>query len=143
MANITRIDPFSINNLDPFEDVFKGFFRPVSMEKAVQPQIKMDVEETDKSYIVHAEIPGVTKEDIHVTIDGNQVSISAETRKEKEVKEGSRVLRSERYYGKASRSFQLENEIDESNSSAQYKDGVLELTLLKKAVTSARKLTIS
>lgn len=91
---------------------------------------------------MHADIPGVKKDDIHVTIDGNQVSISAETKQEKEVKEGEKVLRSERYYGKVARSFSLENEIDETSAQASYNDGVLELTLPKKAATSAKKLTI-
>jgi len=104
--------------------------------------MKIDVEEQEQNYTVHAEIPGVTKENIHVTIDGNQVSISAEVRKENEVKEGTRVLRSERYFGSVSRSFALENEIDEAKAEAQYKDGVLELTLPKKTVSSAKKLTI-
>jgi HSP20 family protein len=142
MANVTRFDPFQISALDPFDDVFKGFFRPVRVEGQPQIQIKMDVKEDDKGYTVHAEIPGVNKEDIHVTIDGNQVSISAETKQEKEVKEGEKVLRSERYYGKVARSFSLENEIDEASAQANYKDGVLELTLPKKAATSAKKLTI-
>lgn len=142
MANITRFDPFQISAFDPFDDVFKGFFRPVRLEGQPQMQIKMDVKEDDKGYTVHAEIPGVKKEDIHVTIDGNQVSISAETKQEKEVKEGEKVLRSERYYGKVARSFSLENEIDEANAQASYSDGVLELTLPKKATTTARKLTI-
>ncbi len=141
MTNLTRFDPFQISALDPFEDVFKGFFRPVRWEG--QPQmIKMDVKEDDKAYTVHAEIPGVSKEDIHVTIDGNQVSISAEARQEKEVKEGEKLLRAERHYGKIARSFALENEIDETSAQASYKDGVLELTLPKKTVTSARKLAI-
>jgi HSP20 family protein len=142
MANITRFDPFQISTLDPFDDVFKGFFRPVRTEGAPDVQIKMDVKEDDKAYIVHADIPGVKKEDIHVTIDGNLVSISAETKQEKEVKEGEKLLRSERYYGKASRSFSLASEIDEGASQAKYSDGVLELTLPKKAATSAKKLTI-
>jgi len=142
MANITRFDPFQISALDPFDDVFKGFFRPVRLEGQPQMQIKIDVKEDDKGYTVHADIPGVKKEDIHVTIDGNQVSISAETKQEKEVKEGEKVLRSERYYGKIARSFSLENEIDEANAQASYSDGVLELTLPKKAATTARKLTI-
>jgi HSP20 family protein len=142
MANITRFDPFQISTLDPFDDVFKGFFRPVRTEGAPDVQIKMDVKEDDKAYIVHADIPGVKKEDIHVTIDGNLVSISAETKQEKEVKEGEKLLRSERYYGKASRSFSLASEIDEGASQAKYSDGVLELTLPKKAATSSKKLTI-
>jgi len=107
MANITRYDPFDVT-LEPFDDLFRGFFRPVRFEgQPQQMQIKMDVKENDKTYNVHAEIPGVKKEDIHVTIEGNQVSISAEVKKEKEEKEGEKVLRSERYYGKVYRSFTL------------------------------------
>lgn len=143
MANITRLDPFQISALDPFDDVFKGFFRPVRTESAPDVQIKMDVKEDDKAYTVHADIPGVKKEDIHVTIDGNLVSISAETKQEKEVKEGEKLLRSERYYGKTSRSFSLASEIDEGASQAKYSDGVLELTLPKRAATSAKKLSIN
>lgn len=103
----------------------------------------MDVKEDDRGYAVHAEIPGVKKEDIHVTIDGNQVSISAEIKQEKEVKDGGKVLRAERYFGKVSHSFSLVSDIDESAAQAQYNDGLLELTLPKKAATSAKKLTIA
>lgn len=142
MANVTRFDPFQISGFDPLDDVFKGFFRPVRIEGVPDIQIKMDVKETDKGYTVHAEIPGVKKEDIHVTIDGNQVSISAETRQEKEVKDGERILRSERHYGKVARSFSVASDIDEAVAQAKYADGVLELTLPKKAVNSARKLSI-
>ena len=143
MANVTRFDPFKISALDPFDDVFKGFFRPVRIEGAPNVQIKMDVKEDDKGYTVHAEIPGVKKEDIHVTIDGNQVSISAETKQEKEVKEGEKVLRSERYYGKVARSFSVASDIDEATSQAKYADGVLELVLPKKTTATSKKLTIN
>jgi HSP20 family protein len=84
----------------------------------------------------------VKKEDIHVTIEGNQVSISAETKKEKEEKEGEKVLRSERYYGKVYRSFTLGHEVDEATATAKYNEGVLDLTLPKKATSSAKKLAI-
>jgi len=144
MANMTRFDPFSVSAFDPLEDVLNGFFRPVSLTREnSQTQIRIDVRENANSYIVHAEIPGVNKEDIHVTIDGSQVSLSAETRRENETREGERALRSERYYGKLSRTFVLENEIDESQAEAHYKNGVLELVLPKKAQTSAKKLTIN
>jgi len=110
-----------------------------------QVQIKMDVKEDDKSYTVQAEIPGVKKEDIHVAIEGNQVSISAEVNKEKEEKEekgGVKVLRSERYRGMVSRSFALGNDIDEGTSSAKYNNGVLELVLPKKQTVPSKKLAI-
>ncbi|MDA8260544.1 MAG: Hsp20/alpha crystallin family protein [Betaproteobacteria bacterium] len=146
MANLTRYDPFNLARTDPFgdlDDLFKGFFmRPVLLEGQPQMQIKMDVKEDDNAYTVHADIPGVKKEDIHVSIEGNQVSISAETRTEKEEKKGEKVLRSERYYGKVARSFTLAHDVDEAKSQAKYTDGVLELTLPKKPATAGRKLAI-
>lgn len=141
MANLTRYDPFDLT-IEPFDDLFRGFFRPVRMEGVPQMQIKMDVKENDKAYTVHADIPGVKKEDIHVTIDGNQVSISAEVKKEKEEKQGEKVLRSERYYGQVARSFTLTSEIDEGSAQAKYDNCVLELTLPKKTATPSKKLEI-
>jgi HSP20 family protein len=104
--------------------------------------MRVDVKEDNDAYQIHAELPGISKEDIHVHIDGPVVSISAERKQEKEVKEGERVLRTERYYGKVSRSFQLGQEVDEERSSAKFADGVLNLSLPKKAAAQARRLTI-
>ncbi|MDD5330504.1 MAG: Hsp20/alpha crystallin family protein [Sulfuricella sp.] len=144
MANITRYDPFDLA-FEPFDDMFRGFFRPVRAESMQQPQqmqIKLDVKDTERDYLVLAEIPGVRKEDIHVTIEGNQVSISAEAKKETEEKEGEKLLRCERYYGKTLRTFTLPQEINEAESSAKYSDGVLTLNLHKKASSSAKKLSV-
>jgi len=141
MANLTRYSPFD----EAFDDLFKGFFvRPVAYDDKTQPQVnvRMDVTENDQAYVVHAEIPGVKKEDIHVTIDGNQVAISAESKYEHEQKEGEKVLRSERRYGKAYRAFTLAQDVDEASAEAKYVDGVLELTLPKKAATSAKRLSV-
>jgi HSP20 family protein len=102
----------------------------------------MDVKEQGDDYLVHAELPGVRKEDIHVIVDGNQVSISAEVKQEKEVKEGERVLRSERYFGKVSRSFQLGQEIDDAKASAKFNEGVLELTLPKRVAGPNKRVAI-
>jgi HSP20 family protein len=110
--------------------------------QATAPTIKMDVKEEGENYLVHAELPGVKKEDIHVVVDGNQVSISAEVKQEKEVKEGERILRSERYFGKVSRSFQLGQEIDDSKASARFNEGVLELTLPKRVALPNKRLAI-
>ncbi len=139
MANITRYDPFEMT--DPLDNLFRGFFRPVQMDREM-PQIRMDVKEDEKAYAVHADMPGVAKDDIHVTIDGNTVSISAEVKKASEQKEGEKVLRRERYFGRVSRSFALEHEVDEAAASARYQDGVLELTLPKKLATAARRLNV-
>ena len=130
---------------DPFDDFFRGFFvRPVNVGDTSDdtPSFRIDVKEQDGQYLVHAEIPGVKREDIQVNIDGPTVSLSAERRQEKEIKEGERVLRTERHFGKVARSFQLGAEIDETRASAKYNDGVLELVLPKKAAARAKRLAI-
>lgn len=135
----------NLKRYDPFDDLFRGFFvRPVDFGKGSPetPEVRVDVKEDDKAYQVHAELPGVKKEDIHVDVDGAVVSISAERKEEKEVKEGDRVLRRERYFGKVSRSFQLAQEIEDSQVVAKYNDGVLELTLPKKAAVQAKRITV-
>jgi len=140
MANVTRYDPFG----DLFDDLMKGFqVRPIAAEgAAAAPRMKLEVSEQAEAFKVLAEVPGVKKDEIQVTIDGDQVKVSAEVRKEKDVKEGERVVHSERYYGKVSRAFRLGTDIDESRAQAKYNDGVLELVLPKKTTAAARKLTI-
>jgi HSP20 family protein len=156
MSNITRYDPINeltrfeplLTRLDPFLDMDDMFnrlmMRPVLRGgMALEPQIKMDVKEADGKYVVKAEIPGVKRDDIHVTVEGNRVSISAEVRQEKEEKEGERVIRSERSHGMASRSFTLAEEVDQSKVEAKYTDGVLELTLPRKPGSSRKEIPIS
>lgn len=154
MPNISRYSPLSslspLSTLDDaFDNLFQGFLRPVSM--AGQPQqlqqIRMDVSERDDAYIVHAEIPGVEKDNINVTIDGNQITISAEVAKNTEQKgngeqDKEKVLRTERYYGKVFRTFTLGQDVEKEGAEAKYNAGVLELRLPKKATSTARKLTI-
>jgi len=134
------------SGLEPlFDDMLKGFFiRPMTFDTRgdLAAGIKLDVREDEKAYTVHAELPGVNKEDIHVQIDGKHVSLSAQMKKETEVKEGEKVLRSERYFGQVSRSFELAHDVDEATAEASLRDGVLELVLPKREKTTARKLTI-
>jgi len=129
MFSLTRYDPF----YDLAEDLFKG---------VAAPRLKVDVAEKNGAYLVTAELPGAKKEDIHIDIDGAQVTLTAETKREKDVTEGERVLHTERVYGKASRSFTLPQELDEAKAEAKFKDGVLELTLPKKAAAARRQITI-
>jgi HSP20 family protein len=139
MANILRYNPVD----DAFDDLFRGFFmRPVRFDAPQTVQIKLDVNEDDKAFTVNAEIPGVKKEDIKVSIEGSQVAISAEVKNEKEVKEGEKVVRSERYYGQVSRVFSLGQEVDDATAEAQYKDGVLVLRLPKRAASTSKNLLI-
>lgn len=145
MVNIARYTPMD----DAFDQLFRGFLlRPVALENDdtaanAFAKFRADIAENDKAYTVRADLPGVKKDDIHVSIDGDQVSIGAEVRREKEVKDnGERVLRTERYVGKFHRVFALGSAIDEAAASARYVDGVLELTLPKKAAAAARRLSI-
>lgn len=139
MANILRYNAGD----DSFDDLFRGFLmRPMRFEGQPEVQIKIDVSEDDKAYTVHAEIPGVKKEDIHVTVEGNQVAISAEVKNEKEVKEGGKVLRSERYYGSVSRSFALGQDVDDTLVAAKYINGVLELNLPKRTAARTKRIDI-
>jgi HSP20 family protein len=138
LSNIARSDPFT--NIDEW---FKGFgMRPFSMETETPSLIKMDLTENDTTYTVRAEIPGMKKEDVKVQVDGNRVSISAETKQEKEEKEGERVICRERYQGSSYRSFTLGSDVDESKSQAKFENGVLELTLPKKNGKTAKQLDI-
>jgi HSP20 family protein len=141
MVNITR--------LNPLEDTFENFFRgvpmwlPIPETRAPAPtQFRMDVTENDKEYQVLAELPGVKKEEISITINGNEVSVSAEVKHEKDAKNSGTVLRTERYFGRLQRAFALAQEVDEATAQAKYTDGVLELTLPKKAVAATKKLAV-
>ena len=140
MANITRYDPFN----ELVDDLFKGFFvRPMAFEgRAELPRMKVEVAEKNGAYLVTAELPGVKKEDIQVTIDGAQVTLAAEVKREKEATENDRLLHTERTFGKVSRTFALPQELDEAKVEAKFRDGVLELALPKKAAAQRKQITI-
>jgi len=138
---LSRYEPL-VGGLD---GLLNDFFSPALVweNRAEALPIRFDVRESAEAYTVSAELPGVKKEDIHVEIEGNEVTISAESRREGERKDGDKWLRTERYFGKSARRFTLPQEIDQSKSAARFTDGVLELTLPKKAVVAGRKLEIN
>jgi HSP20 family protein len=140
MNPMTRYEPL-VGRLD---GLFNDFFRPALVwENNSEPMpIRVDVRETADAYTVAAEIPGVRKEDIQVEIEGNEVTISAETRRE-EQKEGEKWLRTGRFFGKTARRFALPQDLDEAKAGAKFADGVLELTLPKKATVTGRKIEIN
>jgi HSP20 family protein len=130
---------------DFFRDVAPGFYvKPLHGDGLPTPaQIKVDVKESAEAYTVQAEIPGVPKEDIQVAVDGNVVTLRAEIKQQDSKAQDEKVLRSERYFGAVSRSFQLAMDVDQAQAKAKYDNGVLTLTLPKKLVTSgAQRLTI-
>lgn len=138
-----RLDPAYNPLAGNLDDLFAGFFRPIQeTARTGAQQIRIDVTEDANAYRVAATLPGVKKEDINVSVDQNEVTISAEIKRETSAKEGERVLHSERFYGKTSRSFSLGQDVDEANVQAKYADGVLNLVLPKKAPASAKRVTI-
>lgn len=140
MTQVSLFDPLA---LDPMDDAFRAMMRPWRLEAAeMAPRIKIDVTEQNGSFAIKAEVPGVRKEDIDVRVDGNLVTISAETKQEKEEKEGTRVLRRERQQGFASRTFTLASAVDEAKADAKYENGVLTLTLPKKAGDSTKRVAV-
>lgn len=142
MVNITRFNPVE-TALENFFRSAPAWLQNADWRAAEQPaQFRMDVSENDSEYQVLAELPGVTKDDISITIDGNEISVSAEVKQEKVVKERETVLRAERYFGKVQRAFTLGHEIDPASAQAKYTDGVLTLTLPKKIGAAAKKLPV-
>jgi HSP20 family protein len=146
--NLTRREPFALRGrFDPFGDfdeLFRDFLAVPSLRgREAAPLIRADVVEHDRDYVIKAEIPGVQKDDIKVSIDGSRVSISAEIRQEGMTGDGAdNLLRSERFYGQQYRSFTLPQEVDETAAQARYADGILELSLPKKAGSGGRQLSI-
>jgi len=138
MSALTRFERLD----DMFPELFRRFARPTAFADAAPQDIRIDVTENDKDYDVRAEIPGAKKEDIRVTVDGNFVSISAEVKKEKEEKSGSRVLLKETYFGSVARGFSLAHEIDDKKVVAKLQDGVLKLTLPKRESSGSRSVAI-
>lgn len=143
MANLTRFDPFRLRRLDPFESMVRDLVPTGlrSMMRWEEPAIPVEVQELDNAYLMTAELPGVKKEDIDISIAGNQVTISAEAKQEK-VAADAKEWCNERLYGKFSRSIQLPLEIEENSAEATYADGLLHLTLPKKASSVAKRLEI-
>jgi HSP20 family protein len=140
MANSPRSNPFG----ELLNELSDGFFiRPFARAAGVEPGIKLDLREDDSAYTVLAEIPGATKEDIHVDVEASGVTLRAELRQDKVEKENEKVVYSERSYGMVSRSFSLPGEVDAQRAKAEYKDGVLRLTLPKKLGGQGRRVSIS
>jgi HSP20 family protein len=157
VSNSKEIEMSSLTSRSMFEELFRDFapgyyIRPVSGqvtgETSAVIEVRTEVREDAAGFTLLADLPGVKKEDIHVSIDANVVTLRAELKREPSAENGGdaaakfRVLRSERQYGPVSRSFALPNDVDEANARAKYENGVLTLTLPKKAAASARRLTV-
>ncbi len=128
------------NDLD---DVFEGFCRPSRRGVdggAVVPAV--DVSENDDAYVVKAELPGVKKEDLNVTIHDGVLTINAEAGYDNGSGNAGRVIRQERRYGKYVRSLRIGDEIDREKIKAEYKDGLLSITLPKTDAVIPKKIEV-
>ena len=125
--------------------VLDGFLRPVRWveEAAGDLAFPLDVSERADEFLIAAELPGVKKDDINVTLENGVLTISAESKSEQTEKEGERVVRQERRYGKYVRSLRLGTQINERAIKANYKDGVLQLTLPKAEEVKPKKISVS
>lgn len=144
-SNLARFDPtHPLRTYDPFRNL-DNFFNVFDIMRPLREldteRIRMDVTETDQGYLVKAEMPGFKKEDVKVSIDGDQITISAATDQDEQKVEGSTLCR-ERYRGQYYRTFTLPQAVDEGTASATCHDGVLELTLPKKPGSGPHQLSI-
>lgn len=155
--------------MDLFDQIFNNALRPRAYDKTCKPQaakasqtpqqevrlIRLDVVENGGQYLVHAELPGVRKENIQIDIEGKLLVLSAnmaQPQAESPAAEANpaeavatparRVLLSERFEGRLTRRLQLPEEVDAENAQAKFTDGVLELVLPKLQQRSGRKLHI-
>lgn len=147
----TRLTPFVRRDLfsPMFDELFRDFWSrpawmPALLEGEFQPieRARMDVVDKGANYEITVELPGVKKEDINVSIDGSRVMISAETKTEKEKKEGEKVIYAERSAARYARSFELPTEVTETGADAHYENGVLTLTLPKRTPAPTKRLEI-
>lgn len=149
MANLLtrrRTDPFAPLFGDWMDDLWNRTGLTTMPRYSDMPAVEralMDVIDKGDHFEVKVDMPGVKKEDIEVSIEGSRVAIRAETRSTKEEKEGERVLHTERFVAMYARTFELPADVTEAGAEAHYEDGVLTLTLPKRAPATTRKLTIN
>ena len=130
---ITRWDPFK--ELEEMSNRLNRFFAPRGNGNGHEEALKLmqwspavDVSETDKEFLIKAELPEVKKEDVKVSIDEGVITISGERKQEKEEK-NKKFHRIERQYGSFERSFTLPDDVDATKVAAEYKDGMLNIRL--------------
>lgn len=127
---------FGLLNLQ--QDPFGFLFNPQVWERTPDSlrrigNMRVELGETEKEYVVDVEIPGVDKKDITLDVDGGILSVAVETKRDKETELSNKVLHTERYYGMMKRSISLPDGVDDSAIKASYNNGILHVILPKKA----------
>jgi HSP20 family protein len=126
-----------------FDDTFDRLSGYAGDSDVAQRSPALDVAENDRGYSVSIDLPGVTKDDVKIAIDGRRVSVTAQTQREEAKKDGDRVIYRERSSASFARNFTLPEEVDQEQSQAKLDNGVLMLTLAKKRATAAKQLTVN
>ncbi|HIC40303.1 MAG TPA: Hsp20/alpha crystallin family protein [Piscirickettsiaceae bacterium] len=132
--SLTLMRPFA-----EMDKMFEDFDRPLIQFDEGDWMPAVDIEESDKAYLVRAELPGVHKDDVHVVIENNVLTIKGEKRVEIEDTKRHRV---ERSYGSFVRSFTLPHTVKTTNIKAEYVDGVLNLTIAKVIKAKAKQIEV-
>lgn len=140
---LTRRDPFGMLFDDFFNDAWmrRGWFDRMPDMPAVV-RARMDVVDTGTAFEIKLDLPGVKKDDIHVSVEGDHVAVEAETKSEREVKDGDKLLHTERTAASYARNFMLPAEVTDAGAEAVYQDGVLTLTLPKRSPTPGTRLMV-
>jgi HSP20 family protein len=145
MATIARLEPFrGLSTLqDQFNRLFNESFRNHNEESALTTWAPaVDIYETPNELVVKADLPDVNEKDIDVRVENNLLTIRGERKFEKSVSEEN-FLRVERTYGAFSRSFSLPNTVNAETIGAEYKNGVLTVTLPKREESKPRQVKVT
>lgn len=128
-----------------FDDAaFDRFFAPADRESALAARSPaLDVAESERAYTVKVEMPGVSKDDVKIAIEGRRITVEATATKNDEKKEGDRVVYRERSTTSFARAFTLPAEVDQAESTAKMEHGVLTLTLAKRNAPKTTQLTVN
>lgn len=124
-----------------FDRLFEDFFRTPTTAEAAALNIPIDVKETEKAFELHADLPGFEKDQVKVELENGVLRLSGERIRESVQGSGS-VHRSERVFGQFMRSFALPDVVDAEKAQAEFKNGVLTLTLPKREAAKPKQIEI-
>jgi HSP20 family protein len=145
MNHATRWTPATayLQNREPFYRLFDSFFNSEAQGEETRSWVPpVDIQETGDSYVFHAELPGMTKDDIQITLENSVLRLSGERKFEKDVKKES-FHRVERTYGTFTRTFTLPTQVDAEKVRAAFENGILTLTVPKAEQAKPRRIEIS
>ncbi|MEA2561708.1 MAG: hypothetical protein QOH06_3212 [Acidobacteriota bacterium] len=145
MNNVTRWNPTTayLTNREPFFRLFDSFFNSDAQGEETRAWVPpVDIQENGDAYLFHAELPGMSKEDIHITLENSVLRVSGERKFEKDAKKEN-YHRVERTYGTFTRTFTLPTPVDPEKVQAAFENGILTITVPKAEQAKPRRITIS